>query len=309
MGSERNHVGSNFALEVDGISAGVVNSASGGLVQADVISENMGVTAYVPKHIGQLTYPDISFKCGAAMSKGYYDWIKTSFDANYQRKNGALIHCDFNYKEVARLTFFNALMTKIGFPALKADSKEPAAMDIGFAIEKSTFTTAPAGSISGKYPTFNDKQKRWTCANFRLKIDGLDDVCKATTAIDAITLTQATAVNAVGEMREIQKEPAAVSYSDLVITFNANKMDGAVAWWKTFVQDGVCDESQEKTGTLEFLTTDLKKTMFTVTFEHLGVYKLELDPANVGGDDLQRMKMTMYCEHMKFDLNSEFVGA
>src|SRR5438874_1200837 len=92
-----------------------------------------------------------------------------------------------------------------------------------FALECDGIT---AGSIAGKYPTFNDKTKRWTCSNFRLKIDGLDNVCKATTKIDAIVLTQNTTVNSVGELRDCQKEPTSLAVPDLVITFNENQADG-----------------------------------------------------------------------------------
>ena len=309
MATDRAYVGSNFAMEVDGINAGIISSVSGGLATADVISENMGVTSYVPKHLGNVTYPDISFKCGTAMSKGFYDWIKASFDMNLQRKNGAVITTDFNYKEMARMSFFNALITKIAFPALDASSKDAAQMDLSIGVEKTTYQTSPAGSISGKYPIYSDKQKRWTCANFRLKIDGLDDVCKATSKIDSISLTQSTALNAVGELRDTQKEPASLAVPDLVITAHEHKADALYAWHKSFVIDGTCDEKAEKTGTLEFLTTDLKTVMFTLTFEHLGIYKIEPDGASVSSEDLRKVKATMYCEHMKFEYNSQFVGA
>lgn len=310
MALDRATTSNNFALECDGVSAGIITECSGGMATADVISEDMGVTSYVAKHLCNVTYPDISFKCGSAMSKGFYDWMKASFDANYQRKNGAVVNCDFNYKEWSRLTFFNALIKKIGFPALDATSKTAAQIDIGIGVEKTTFQTSPAGSIAGKYPTFNDKQKRWTTANYRLKIDGLDDLCKHVTNIDAIVLQQNTALNAVGELRDTQIEPASISVPDLVITFNSNKADAAVAWWQDFVQNGNCDESKEKSGTLEFLTTDLKSTLFTLNFQHLGVYKLEKAQGNsVGAEGIDKMKMTMYCEHIEFNYNTQFVGA
>ena len=110
MATDRANVAGYFGFDIDGINAGLIQNCTGGMCTADVISENVGVTSYVAKHLGALQYPDISFKCGTAMSKGFYDWIKSSFDANYQRKNGAVVNCDFNYKETSRLTFYNALI-------------------------------------------------------------------------------------------------------------------------------------------------------------------------------------------------------
>src|SRR5215469_7267462 len=116
MATDRANVAGYFGLDLDGVSAGIITKASGGLATADVIAENMGVTSYVPKHLGQIQYPDLSFSVGAGMSKGFYDWMKASFDAKYQRKNGAIVNCDFNYTETSRLTFYNALIKSVGFP-------------------------------------------------------------------------------------------------------------------------------------------------------------------------------------------------
>ncbi len=308
MGLDRAYAANNFALEIDGAKGGIVTNCGGGLASAEVISEQMGVTSHVPKHLGQLTYSDITFKCGAAMSKDYFEWIKAAFDAKYVRKNGAIIHANFNYEEVARCTFLNALPKSIGFPALDATSKEACQIDMTVGIESRTFQTTKAGSISGKYPTFNDKQKRWTCANYRPKLDGHDEVCQAVTKIDAVTFKLNTAINSVGEHRGIQIEPSSVELSDLVITFYAHKADAAVAWWDSFVQKGVCDESAEKTGSLEFLTTDLSATMFTLNFHNLGCYKLEMDQSQTTSDDLKKMKLTMYNEKVELKYDQKFVG-
>jgi phage tail-like protein len=303
----RAYGGNNFSIEIDGSNGGVVQSATGGLASATVISENMGVTSYVPKHLGNVTYSDISFKCGTAMSKGFYDWMKASFDANFGRKNGAIVTADYNYAEVSRLTFFNALIKSIGFPKLSASSNDPAQLAISLGIEKSKFQTAGGAKINST-PTFNTQSKRWTCANFRLKIDGLDAVCAAVTDIDGITLSQNTATNATGELRDIQIEPTSLTMPDLVCTFNESASDAAWAWYQSFVIDGKCDDSQEKSGTLEFLTTDLQTTMFTLNFQHLGVYKMEPTGGDVGTDDLRKVKMTMYCEHIDFNYNTQFIG-
>ena len=53
--SKRAYVSGKFALEVDGIRAGWVNSCEGGNAVAEVISEKMGTDHIVHKHIGDYT--------------------------------------------------------------------------------------------------------------------------------------------------------------------------------------------------------------------------------------------------------------
>src|SRR4051812_27583083 len=106
---KRGYTAGEFALDVDGISAGWGTPVDGGHATADVIVEKIGVDHVQHKHLAGVKYEDISVTCGTGMSKGFYEWIKASFDHKVVRKNGAVIACDYNFKEVSRLNWMNGL--------------------------------------------------------------------------------------------------------------------------------------------------------------------------------------------------------
>src|SRR5579883_3182804 len=146
---KRGYVAGKFALDLDGASAGWIQSVEGGQASADVVVEKVGPDHIAKKHLAGVKYDDISISCGTGMSKAFYEWIKSSFDHNYQRKGGAVITCDYNYKELARMTWYNGLITEIGFPALDAASKDAAKMSIKVTPETTRVATGQGASVAG----------------------------------------------------------------------------------------------------------------------------------------------------------------
>src|SRR5216684_2416619 len=187
--------------------------------------------------------------CGTGMSKGFYDWIKSSFDRQFLRKNGAIITTDYDYKEVSRLEWTSALITEVGFPALDAASKDEAKMTIKITPETTRFETKSGSKLVAPDQKM---QKKWLPANFRLKIDGLD--CTRVNKIDAIVVKQKVVDNPVGELRDYEKEPAQLEIPNLVITLVESHAKEFYDWHEDFVIKGNNAQDKEKNGTLEFLT-------------------------------------------------------
>jgi len=296
---KRGFVAGKFALEIDGVNGGWCKDVTGGNAKAEVVTEKMGPDHIAKKHLAGVTYEDIKITCGTGMSKGFYNWIKDSFDHKYTRKNGAIIAADYNYKEMSRMTFTNALITEVGFPALDASSKDQASMSLSWHPEITRTTTSPANTIFNSLKNDQAIQKKWLPSNFRLKIDGLD--CTRVTKIDAITVKQKVISNAVGEMRDFEQEPASVEIPNLVITLAESHSDAFYKWHEDFVIKGNNGDDKEKGGTLEFLTPSLAETLFTISFDHLGIFNMTPDKVEAGSEAIRRVKCEMYCEDMKFD--------
>ena len=107
--------------------------------------------------------------------------------------------------------------------------------------------------------------------------------------------------HAVGEFRDYEKEPAHLEVPNLVITFPESHADEVYKWHENFVIKGVNGDDQEKSGQLEYLTPDLKEVLFTLQFQHLGIFKLTPEKVESGSEQIRRLKAEMYCEDMKFD--------
>src|SRR5687768_13133554 len=124
-----------YAIELDGMIVGWLLGAEGGNAVAEVVTERAGPDLIARKQIAGVKYEDFTLQCGTGMSKAFYNWIKESFDHKQSRKSGAIIAADYDYKEISRHTFTNALISEIGFPALDASSKDAARMTLKLAPE------------------------------------------------------------------------------------------------------------------------------------------------------------------------------
>jgi phage tail-like protein len=286
--NKRAYVSGKFGLELDGVAAGLLRSCDGGAIDSDVVTEDP-VNGVVKKHIGGVKYEDITVTCGTGMSKAMYEWIKASFDHTYARKNGALIAANYDYKELSRLSFYNALVTEIGMPALDAGSKDAAKMTIKFKPELTR--QSPGTGLQVPSPKV---QKLWLPANFRLKIDGLDEPCSRVNKIEALVVKQKVVENPVGELRDYE-------VPNLVITFPESVAQPFYEWHEDFVIKGNNGDDKEKGGTLDYLTPDLKEVLFSLTFSHLGIYKLTPEKVESGSESIRRVKAEMYCEEMSFN--------
>jgi phage tail-like protein len=287
-----------FAFEFGGTKAGWIQSVEGGHAVADVVAEKVGADNMVHKHIAGVKYEDITVNCGTGMSKAFYEWIKASFDRQHKRNDGAIHACDYDGNIVSSLDFYHGLISEVGFPALDAASKDAAKMTIKIASEytrhkKGSGKVDPSGYSLGK-----GEQKKWLPSNFRLTIAGL--TCTHVNKIEALVLKQKVIDHAIGEKRDYEKEPANLETPNLVVTFSEHTADDWYKFHEDFVIKGNNGQDKEKTGTLEYLTSDLSKTLFKLDFQGLGIFKLTPDKVEAGGENIRRVKAELYCEHINF---------
>jgi phage tail-like protein len=303
----RGYVAGKYGIELDGVMAGWVWSVEGGHATSDVVVEKMGPDKIQRKHIGNVKYEDITITAGTGMSKAFYQWIQDTLDRKYSRKNRAIIAADYNGKEVSRMTFTNALITEIGMPALDAASKDAAKMTIKFKPELTRFVSSKGQVIKGALDS--KVQKKWLPANFRLKIEGLDEATLRVTKIEALVIKQKVVESSAGERRDSGKEPAALEVPNLVITLPESHADAVSKWHEDFVIKGNNAQDKEKTGTLEYLTPDLKTVLFTLTFSKLGIFKLAPEKVEAGNEQIRRFKAEMYFEDIKFSYGAAWASS
>jgi phage tail-like protein len=295
---------SKYGIELQHTMAGFVKEVSGGDATADVVAEKLGSDHLTKKHLGPLKYEEINFKCGSGMSSQLYEWIKTGFNQTSHtrgREDGAILFADFDNAEVSRLTWTFCLITEFGMPALDASSKDSAMMTLKFAPETTRKTWGGGGKLS--FPADAAKQKKWLPSNFRIRIDGCEIGCSKVNKIEALTVKQKVTENSIGEQRDYQKEPTSVEIPNLVLTLAESHADEFYRWHEDFVIKGNNGEAQEKGGTLEYLTPNLQEVLFTLTFSHLGVFKVTPDKVEASAEPIRRLKVEMYCEDIKFDFS------
>lgn len=299
---KRGFVAGNFALDLDGMRAGWIFSYDGGMAQGEVVPEKIGHDHLVHKHVSTIKYEDINMTCGPAMSREFYKWIKNSFQRKYERKTGAFVQANYDFDEVSRLNFYEALVTEVGFPACDAASKDLARLSVKISPEWTRFEIKKGGKITGGAMAGMDpiKQKRWLTRNFEVEIGGLD--CSRISKIEAITIKQKVAEVPLGELRELYREPTNVEYSNVVLTMPESHAESFLKWHDTFVIKGKCDPGDEKHGHIRYLHEDMKTMVCDIELINLGIFKVTPDKAEAGSDKIRSIKVEMYCEKMDFGI-------
>jgi phage tail-like protein len=292
---KRGYVAGHYQLELAGLAAGYLDSVEGGDATSDVVMERVGPDQIAHKHIAGVKYEDIALNCGPGMSKDLYDWIKAMIDRNFTRQNGAVVATDYNYKELTRVNFFNALLTEVGFPALDASSKDPAKLSIRFTPESTRHQRGGGTYAGGQKVPF---QKRWLSSNFRLQIDKLD--CTRVNKIEALTVKQQLVAHSVGASRDYQTEPSHLEISNLAVTLPEANAETFYNWHESFVIKGKNGPEEERSGTLEFLGNDLKEVLFTLELKNLGIFRLTPEKVEAGSENIRRVKAEMYCQEVAF---------
>jgi phage tail-like protein len=285
-----------YGLELEGVLVGSIASFAGGDATADVVVEEVGQDGVAHKHLGAVKYEDIRFSCGADMADSFYDWLQQTFSGGVSRKNGAVITYDSNFNEVSRLSFFNGMVSEIGFPTVDGSSKDVAKLTIKISPEHTS--NDPGNSSVGSI--LPNRKKPWMSGNFRLAIGGVD--YDRVGRVEAVTVSRSVAPGTAGGSSDKRNESTYMVVSDLMFTLPELSTDAGTTalrkWFNSFVIAGINGQEQEKNGTLEYLASDLKTSLFTLDLRQLGVYRLSRldDP----GENIQRIQARMYCEQIVF---------
>ncbi|MDX2089431.1 MAG: phage tail protein [Kofleriaceae bacterium] len=298
MADQRTYTAGRFVMDIDGYNVGFLKKFEGLNMEADIVSNDLGPDNMQKKHVANIKWTPGKATVGIGMGKSMYEWIKASFDKGYVTKNGTITSADFNYKAMSQLTFMNALITGVTVPKLDGSSKDAAYFDIEFEAEQVRWAKGGGEDIRGQ---IGAKQKAWLCSNFRLTMGGLP--CSRVASIDSFTWKCAVASDAVGIFREATKHPAKVTTPDLKFSISmADYQAWADAAKKWFV-DGQHLESDEMTGSIEFLAPDMKKVIGSIDLIGCGFKKFSTDSKEANSEKIARFNVEMYIEGMKFNLN------
>jgi len=286
-------VTAGFNLLIDGSQAGSLVSATGGSATSDVVLEKLGPDHIVHKHLAGVKYEDITIQPTFPVSPQLAAQIDSMMNLKLDPFGGAVQEFSFGLKVMVERDFTNALVTEIGFPACDAGSKDPAYLTVGFSPETTTRVTNPKSTV----PAPRGRPRVFLPSNFRLAIDNLNTT--GVRAIDAFTLKLDIDQSTVGETRDVTGV-AFLDVPNLKITLSESSAQTWFDWFKSFVIDGNNGDDQERNGSLTLLTPDLKLALATISFSHLGIFKLTPESVQQGSTNIRRVKAELYCEDMQF---------
>ena len=290
-GLGRRFTAGHFALRLgSGPAADVTLLAKdfdGGAVYADVIPEFDAGMHFSRKHLGPTKYEEFTLPLRLSMSDLLFDWIAGSWGADPESKDGAVLTLDHNFGIRTETAFGGALITGTTIPLLDASSKDPGYLTVRFQPEVIQ-RKAGAGKLS---LLLGSKPKLWQAANFRLQIGGLD--CTKVARIESFTVRREVVLHSSGA-GGTTSIAGRVTFPNLLITLTQVSAQTWYEWHEDFVVNGNNGEGDERSGTLSFLTPDLKQELSRIDLHHLGIVRIE--PA---GGPMARVTAELYCEEMR----------
>ena len=296
---KRSYTSGHFELQIDGApTTAYLKSIDGGYVKSSLVDEPIGPENHRIKHTSTVDIDPFSVEFGISGANDVLKWIQASWRKEFGRRNGQITHADFNGNQQVEHEFYDALITETTFPSLDGGSKDAAYLKIKLQPEKVITKIAPSNTkISGNTGA---KQKLWMCSGFRLNIDGLDDL-KYANKIDSFTIKQGVKKMYTGVDRLPQIEPTKIEFPSISGTIAVTYADSLFKWYDTYVVRGESDAKAQKSGSLEFLSTDRGKTLFRINLFEVGIHGLSIMQSSAGADGIKRAKFELYVGRMDLD--------
>lgn len=282
-------------LSIEGVAAGAIGDFEVPRADSDVMLVPQADGVPAKKHIGMLRYAATDFTIGANAATAMTDWIAATLQLQHLRKNFAVT------SGATRHDFFNAVISRIVFPALGASSPGPAwaAVEVTPEYARSAqLRRDPSRDDAASVPALAGLSSRL----FGVALDGLDT--KTIVRVDPFSVTISIAEDRIGVSRDYVKEPGTVVFSDLSLYLRPADAASFVAWHQDFVVLGNCGDDKEKSGRVEYYTEG-GKLAFTVHLSGVGISAIR--EFVIG--DVPVLKVDLYVERMEFVRARDLEGA
>lgn len=302
----RQYVSSHFKLELGDRDVGFLRSAEGGGLKADILTYQQGSVQDHWRQAGRPKFDDITLSVGMNMSKDFYSWISTFFARKGERQHGAIVSADFNYRERARRTFTEALISQVDLPALDASRAEPAYMTVKIVPEMVTFETKPGPKLQAPQRP-EQTGKLWQTRNFLLTIDGFDQACSPVTKVDQFSLKQQILEYNTGDRRFPIRIPGKLEYPNITFYVPSVHADPFVAASKKRLVDYEAPPATRLNGAIQYLTND-QKVLCTVTLSGVDIISSEEQKLESNAEALLMHKVTIQVEKLDFEYKTDAIG-
>jgi len=282
VADQRSYAGGHVSLEING-ERPLVTSVEGGSAVANVAVNG------TDKSISGVAYEDIVASMPATSLPAA---VKDALDGKASGVNGAIDYADFDYKGQRRVSFQNAIISAVRFPALDGASKDAANVEIVLSPEV-TREEKPAGDMKG---SVSSKQKRAMVNAFRVTIPDVPETNKIAT-VSAIEIRAKAAQGATGAERFPSKQPPQYEIPNIKLTVAANSVKSFQDWLDKTLKDG--GSKQEKTMRVELLDANMKDPLMTLELSGVGIVAVRMKKAEPGSEAIQRAEVELYAEQLK----------
>jgi len=298
--TSKSYTAGHFELLIDGHKTTTfLKSVDGGWAKANLVDDPIGGNTSRSKHVSTVDVEPLSFEFGMSGSSQVLQWIQGSWNRNWSRRSGQINHANFNLKQTFEHWFYQALITETTFPTLDGSSKDGGYIKVKIQPEEVVTKTVSTGKqVQSDYSI---KQKLWTTSAFRITLDQIEDL-QYTNKVDSFTIKQGVKKMYTGADRFPQIEPTKVEFPNITGTIPLQYARGLLEWHQEYIRQGKKDRPAQKTGMIEFLSTDRKSTLFTIQLHEVGIAFAGIESASANAEQIKRVKFELYVHRMEMDL-------
>jgi len=105
-----------------------------------------------------------------------------------------------------------------------------------------------------------------------------------------------------GADRFPQIEPTGIKFPNITGTIPLQFARGLMQWHEEYIRTGSKDQPSQKTGAIDFLSTDRKSTIFSINLHEIGVLFAGIESASAGSDQIKRVKFELFVHRMELDV-------
>jgi hypothetical protein len=138
------------------------------------------------------------------------------------------------------------------------------------------------------------------CSGFRFNIDGIQEMQYAN-HIDSFTIKQGVKPFYTGQDRFPTIEPTKIEFPHITGTISTAYAGPLHTWYDQTLMQGQNDIAAQKTGSLEFLSTDRKDVIFRINMYEIGIHHLEIVESHANEAKIKRVKFELYVGRMDLD--------
>jgi hypothetical protein len=291
---ERSYTAGSSVLELEGASQGFVVSWEGGNRYADVITEKTGPDGTRHKRLGPPKYEPITLELPTSVSKELETWIAEALAGRGTAKDGALVILNPIRRVERRVSFENARLEEVVFPACDGAAKGVGYLTLKLRPERTSESIEKKGTAYPADP-FTRQGKHWLPPNFRATIPGLD--CTQIAKISPVTVTVPSV-----PVSDRDKQPASdsVDIPNLTFTLDRTSADTWQDWFQGLVDRGENGQQGTKAGTIEYLAVNGTEVLWRLDLEGLGIRALRSDRLISNTDSIPRLQAEVYCEGVRY---------
>ena len=282
----------HVALFLDGSRVGDVRGVEGLEMEADVVTNDLGIDLS-KKHVSAIRWTPAIVTVGVDMGAPCAAWLHGALARRGLKLAGEVVVSDANGHARSGVAFVGATLTRFTVPALDAVSHQPAALLLEFQAEQVHVVKGDGSDIRSSAVT----SKPWLCSGFRIEIGSLP--CARVVRIEGLTWTVSMIEDPVSPFRRPTFHPGRVEVGDIQLSIASADFESWESAAKKWFVDGAHLEADEMPGCITLLASDGSE-LAALSLSGVGFRRFPSLDLDANG----RFGVTLYVETISFELKN-----